>query len=91
MLSGFWEEAEEPMARITDKETLLGRLKEGEAETNSLDLTPDSNWLRVEMCIAVGMLIKLYEIAIIMTSIADHFHLWQKYNNFKILRKSEKK
>lgn len=91
MLSGFCEEAEEPMARITDKETLLGRLKEGEAETNSLDLTPDSNWLRVEMCLAVGMLIKLCEIAIIMTSIADHFHLWQKYNNFKILRKSEKK
>lgn len=68
MLSGFWEEAEEPIARTTDKETLLGRLKEGEAETNSLDLTRDSNWLREEMClvVVVGMLIKLCEITIVV-------------------------
>lgn len=48
MLSGFWEEAEEPMARA-DKETVLDFLKPWEPNTKSLDLTPSSNWLFVEI------------------------------------------
>lgn len=42
MLSGFWEEAEEPIARA-DKETLLRFLTAGEPNTRSLDSKTNCN------------------------------------------------
>jgi hypothetical protein len=44
ILSGFCEEAEEPIAR-TDKETLLGILKAREAN----ELNPNCSWVFDEM------------------------------------------
>ena len=58
MLSGFWEEAEEPIARI-DNETLLGF---GESNTKSFDLKPICNWVFEEMkqdIVGVGKQLKL--------------------------------
>ena len=47
MLSGFWEEAEEPIAR-TEKQSFLGFAKDWEPKTKSLDFDPNLRWVLEE-------------------------------------------
>lgn len=83
MLSGFWEEEEEPIARVEKKTALLDCFKEGEANTKDLDLIQKSNLLEEIHVVAVGIRLKLREIAIADPCTITMPKYWKKMNEGK--------